>query len=296
MATVLFDWGGSAIKYGVWAQDALQDTGSVKTPASWLEMKEQLLEICRDFQQRYDIKGVGISAPGNVDAERGVIGGLSAIPYIHHFPIVAELTALFGLPVSIENDANAAGIAEAAVGAGRDYRHVLFVIVGSGVGGAILEDKVLRRGSHRYAGEFGLMTLQDGQTFSELGTAVAMAKRYALRMSMAEDSVTGAEVFRFAEQGDAIALEEVEQFYHWMAVGLFNLQVCYDPDCLVIGGGISSNDRIFAGITARLTALVEEKQLTEFMPTLLLCEHRNNANLIGAAVSFAQQCGDNVKK
>ncbi len=289
MAILLFDWGGSAIKYGVWQQGALADTGSVKTPASWPEMKAQLMMLCQQFQQRYDIEGVSISAPGSVDALRGVIGGLSAIPYIHHFAIVEELETLFSLPVCIENDANSAGIAEAALGAGRDYQHVLFVIVGSGVGGAIVENKVLRRGSHRYAGEFGLMTLHDGQTFSELATAVAMARRYAQRMSLASDSLTGADVFRLAEQGDDIAQQEVAQFYHWMAVGLLNLQVSYDPDCLIIGGGISASDKIFAGIKQRLAELVQEKELAEFLPQVLLCQYRNEANLIGAAVSFEQK-------
>lgn len=293
MAILLFDWGGTSIKYGVWAQETLAETASVKTPDSWEKMKTQLLAIVDDYRQRYDIRGVAVSAPGNVDPERGEIGGLSAIPYIHRFPIVEELTALFGLPISIENDANAAGIAEAAMGAGKAYRHVLFIIVGSGVGGAIVEDKILRRGSHRYAGEFGLMTLDNGQTFSELGTAVAMARRYTRRMSLAEGSISGADVFRLAEQGDSVAREEVEQFYHWMAVGLLNLQVCYDPDCLVIGGGISANEAIFAGIQARLTALVNERRLTEFMPTLLLCQYRNNANLLGAAESFRQTFGEN---
>lgn len=293
MAILLFDWGGTSIKYGVWEQDSLAETASVKTPDSWDKMKAQLLVIFHDYRQRYAIQGVAVSAPGNVDPERGEIGGLSAIPYIHRFPIVEELTALFGLPVSIENDANAAGIAEAAMGAGKDYRHVLFIIVGSGVGGAIVEDKILRRGSHRYAGEFGLMTLDNGQTFSELGTAVAMARRYAQRLSLPVESVSGADVFRLAEAGDLVAGEEVERFYHWMAVGLLNLQVCYDQDCLVIGGGISANEAIFAGIQARLRALVAEKQLTEFMPTLLLCQYRNEANLIGAAESFRQKFGEN---
>lgn len=293
MAILLFDWGGTSIKYGVWEQVSLAETASVKTPDSWDKMKAQLLAIFHDYRQRYTIQGVAVSAPGNVDPERGEIGGLSAIPYIHRFPIVEELTALFRLPVSIENDANAAGIAEAAMGAGKDYRHVLFIIVGSGVGGAIVEDKILRRGSHRYAGEFGLMTLDNGQTFSELGTAVAMARRYAQRLSLPVESVSGADVIRLAEAGDLVAGEEVERFYHWMAVGLLNLQVCYDPDCLVIGGGISANEAIFAGIQARLRALVAEKQLTEFMPTLLLCQYRNEANLIGAAESFRQKFGEN---
>lgn len=292
MAILLFDWGGSAIKYGIWQQGALTDTAAIKTPASWPEMKTLLLDICQRFQQRYAIEGVSISAPGSVDAQRGVIGGLSAIPYIHHFAIVDELTALFALPVCIENDANSAGIAEAALGAGRDYEHVLFVIVGSGVGGAIVDNKVLRRGSHRYAGEFGLMTLHDGQTFSELATAVAMARRYAQRVSLAADAVSGADVFRLAEEGDDIARQEVAQFYHWMAVGLLNLQVCYDPDCLIIGGGISASDKIFSGIKQRLADLVNEKALTDFLPRVVLCQYRNDANLIGAAVNFEQKQGE----
>lgn len=291
MAILLFDWGGSAIKYGIWQQGALTDTAAIKTPASWPEMKTLLLNICQQFQQRYDIEGVSVSAPGSVDDRRGVIGGLSAIPYIHHFAIVDELTALFALPVCIENDANSAGIAEAALGAGRDYQHVLFVIVGSGVGGAIVENKVLRRGSHRYAGEFGLMTLHDGQTFSELATAVAMARRYAQRMSLAADSVSGADVFRLAEEGDDIARQEVALFYHWMAVGLLNLQVCYDPDCLIIGGGISASDKILSGIKQRLAELANEKALTEFLPHVVFCQYRNEANLIGAAVNFEQKQG-----
>lgn len=95
MAILLFDWGGSSIKYGVWHQQTLSDTAAVKTPDSWEKMQAQLLEICHQYQQRYDIQGVAISAPGSVDPERRVIGGLSAIPYIHHFPIVEALTTLF---------------------------------------------------------------------------------------------------------------------------------------------------------------------------------------------------------
>lgn len=292
MAILLFDWGGTSIKYGVWQQGELKDTASVETPDSWEEMKNRLLELYQQFQSRYAINGISISAPGCVDPQSGVISGLSAIPYIHHFPIVEELSGLFSLPVCIENDANSAGIAEAALGAGREYDSVLFVIAGSGIGGAIVDNKVLRRGSHRYAGEFGMMTLHEGQTFSELATAVATARRYARRMSLAADSVSGEDVFRLAEEGDNIAQQEVAQFYHWMAIGLLNLQVCYDPDCLIIGGGISASDRIFNGIKQRLNELVNEKDLAEFLPQVVLCQYRNDANLIGAAVNFEQKQRD----
>ena len=137
-----------------------------------------------------------------------------------------------------------------------------------------------------------MMTLHEGQTFSELATAVATARRYARRMSLAADSVSGEDVFRLAEEGDNIAQQEVAQFYHWMATGLLNLQVCYDPDCLIIGGGISASDKIFNGIKQRLNELVNEKDLAEFLPQVVLCQYRNDANLIGAAVNFEQKQRD----
>lgn len=285
MAILLFDWGGTSIKSGIWEDSALMNTFSTRTPATWMAMKQALLDIYQQYRPLYSIDAVAISAPGNVDPDTGEIGGVSAIPYIHHFAIVDELRALFGLPVCIENDANAAGIAEASIGAGRGKEHVLFVIVGSGVGGAILKNKSLQRGSHKYAGEFGLMTLDSGKTFSELATAVAMAGRYNQRAA-GTANVTGAEVFQLAQAGDAIALEEVDHFYHWMAVGLLNLQVCFDPDCIVIGGGISTNQDIFAGITRHLKAWVSQKGLNEFMPELRVCQYGNDANLIGAALNF----------
>lgn len=288
MAIVVFDWGGTSIKYGVWEKGRLAQTASAKTPACWSDMKGLLLDIFQHYQHDFSVKGVSISAPGNVDPDAGIIGGLSAIPYIHHFVIVDELASLFGLPVCIENDANAAGIAEAVIGAGRDKSQVLFVIVGSGVGGAIFKNKILQRGSHKYAGEFGLMILDGGKIFSELGTAVAMAKRYNQSMSAAK-TLSGAEVFQLARQGDTIAQQEVEQFYHWMAVGLLNLQVCYDPDRIIIGGGISANEIVFAGICQRLHTLVNEKKLQEFMPEICLCQYGSEANLIGAAINFEQK-------
>jgi len=288
MAIVVFDWGGTAIKHGVWENGALVKTNAIKTPASWPAMKTLLLTLFQQYQQDFTPEGVSISAPGNVDPDAGIIGGLSAIPYIHRFAIVDELTSLFGLPVHIENDANAAGIAEATLGAGKGKPRVLFVIVGSGIGGAIVENTRLQRGSHKYAGEFGLMTLDGENTFSELGTAVAMAKRYNQKVSAAV-AFSGAEVFALAQQGDNIAQQEVDRFYHWMATGLLNLQVCYDPDVIIIGGGISANKAIFEGIRQHLHVRVREKNLQEFMPDIGLCQYGSDANLVGAAVNFEQR-------
>ena len=129
MAILVFDMGGSAVKYGVWAQDSLVSKGKFTTPNTWEEMKAQLQQVRASVDE--EIEGVGISAPGAVNAQERRIDGISAIPYIHGFDIYSELEAAFGVPVTIENDANCAGMAEFYQGAGKEYQQAAFVVIGS---------------------------------------------------------------------------------------------------------------------------------------------------------------------
>lgn len=85
-------------------------------------MKANLYRVFTELSDA-DTKGVAISSPGAVDTEEGVIKGFSAIPYIHHLKIIDELEAMFGLPVTIENDANCAGLAESQFGIGKDSKN-----------------------------------------------------------------------------------------------------------------------------------------------------------------------------
>lgn len=105
MNLVVFDIGGTSVKYGHYQDSAIDKKGAFATPKTWEEMKANLYRVFTELSDA-DAKGVAISSPGAVDTEEGVIKGFSAIPYIHHFKIIDELEAMFGLPVTIENDAN----------------------------------------------------------------------------------------------------------------------------------------------------------------------------------------------
>lgn len=234
MAILVFDMGGSAVKYGVWSQDSLVSKGKFTTPNTWEEMKAQLQQVRTSVNE--EIEGVGISAPGAVNAQERRIDGISAIPYIHGFDIYSELEAAFGVPVTIENDANCAGMAEFYQGAGKEFQQAAFVVIGTGVGGTLFQNGELVRGAHLYGGEFGLMILDQGKTFSQLGTAVQMAWRYCDRIGVDRATITGEEVFQRAEDGDAIAIEEVNKFYRYLAQGLFSIQFAFDPEVIIIGG------------------------------------------------------------
>lgn len=284
MAILVFDMGGSAVKYGVWSQDSLVSKGKFTTPNTWEEMKAQLQQVRTSVNE--EIEGVGISAPGAVNAQERRIDGISAIPYIHGFDIYSELEAAFGVPVTIENDANCAGMAEFYQGAGKDFQQAAFVVIGTGVGGTLFQNGELVRGAHLYGGEFGLMILDQGKTFSQLGTAVQMAWRYCDRIGVDRATITGEEVFQRAEDGDAIAIEEVNKFYRYLAQGLFSIQFAFDPEVIIIGGGVSAKKGLLQEVDQRLKKMLADQALNDFVPLIKLCDYRNDANLVGAAANF----------
>ena len=284
MAILVFDMGGSAVKYGVWSQDSLVSKGKFTTPNTWEEMKTQLQQVRTSVNE--EIEGVGISAPGAVNAQERRIDGISAIPYIHGFDIYSELEAAFGVPVTIENDANCAGMAEFYQGAGKEYQQAAFVVIGTGVGGTLFQNGELVRGAHLYGGEFGLMILDQGKTFSQLGTAVQMAWRYCDRIGVDRATITGEEVFQRAEDGDAIAIEEVNKFYRYLAQGLFSIQFAFDPEVIIIGGGVSAKKGLLQEVDQRLKKMLADQALNDFVPLIKLCDYRNDANLVGAAANF----------
>ncbi|TLG79877.1 ROK family protein [Vagococcus zengguangii] len=289
MAILAFDWGGTNVKYGVWHEEQLIDQGIEKTPKSYEEMKALLLQIKNGYEESFLFEGIAISAPGAVNYETGVIEGLSAIPYIHHFDIRQELSDLFNLPVRFENDANAAGIAETWQGIAKGLDNVLFVVLGTGVGGAIIQKGKLNVGAHRYGGEFGLMYLNHDQTFSQLGTAVKMAERYASRSGQGDKEVDAKQVFALAEAGDQLAQEEVNNFYNYLAQGLFSLMFCFDPDCIVIGGGVSAKEGLIEEVSRRVQQKIDALGIKNYPADIRACQFGNDANLIGAVASYYQQ-------
>ncbi|MBU5556054.1 ROK family protein, partial [Enterococcus sp. S157_ASV_20] len=139
---------------------------------------------------------------------------------------------------------------------------------------------------HLYGGEFGLNFLSNGQTFSEIGTAVKMAQRYCERIGVEKQAVTGEEVFELAQRGDEIAREEVNNFYDYLTQGLFGLQFSYDPEMIVLGGGVSAKEGLLAEINRRMLTHLQTFELKDFVPEIVTCHYQNDANLIGAAANF----------
>ncbi|HEY4537151.1 MAG TPA: ROK family protein [Erysipelothrix sp.] len=288
MSYLVFDIGGTSVKYAVYHKNELLNQDAFLTPSTWTEMKEALKSVLLKFSQDYEFEGVAISAPGSTNIEKGVIEGVSAIDYLHHFPIREELEGLFNLPVSLENDANCAALAELWQGVAQGEENILFVVIGTGIGGAVIIDGKLQRGSHLFGGEFGLMLLEPNVSFSLNATPVHMAEKYCKRKGLASDAVSGEEVFALA-QTDEIALEEVTRFYDYLAQGLFNLQFITDPNMIVLGGGVSQYEPLIPELQKRLDKRMKTANITDFTFNIKACHFKNNANLLGAVYSFMQQ-------
>ena len=291
MNLLAFDFGGTSIKYTLWQENEILDVINFPTPSTWNETKEKLLSIKLKYDSDYKIDGVAFSFPGCVNHEKGEIQGYSAIPYIHHFPIQQELSELLQLPISMENDANCAALAEIWKGVAKKANIVLFVVVGTGVGGSLIINGKIYTGAHLYGGELGYMYLNHDkklkqQTLSDLGTAVGMAVRYCENINVPIGTYSGKEVFELAKKGDEKALSEVETFYRCLSIALFNLQTIIDPEVIVIGGGISANSEIIDTLKNRVNDLLKSSQIKDFTARILPCYYKNNANLIGAIKNF----------
>ncbi len=286
MSLLVFDIGASAIKYGVWNNEEIVEKGSIVTPSTCKEMKTSLLQIKQKFTEQYRIIGVAISSPGAVNQKKGIVEGASAVPYLHDFEINLELTELFGCPISMENDANCAALAELWKGAAKGMKDVIFVVVGSGIGGSVIVDGKIHQGKHLFGGEFGYMLLNRDETFSTLASPVHMAKRYAARMNLPSREINGKEVFELAEQGNEVAIDETEKFYYSLAQGIYNLQYSYDPEKIIIGGGVSAKADLIPHLQRKFSEILEKVQIAKLVPDIAICQFKNDANLIGAVYNY----------
>lgn len=280
---ILIDIGGTTIKFGIKQGPNLEVLPAKPTPKTLAEFYTCLEAVVASLKKQYPIQGVAISSPGAVDQKTGVIKGASALPYIHNFKIQAELEKRFDLPVSLENDANCAALAEMVDGAGKTVKDAIFLVIGTGVGGALVENKRIRHGAHLLAGEVGYLLLGQEMTVSQAVSPVSLAKRYNTKTGR---NISGKEVFERAQAGDEVAQAEVEQTMQTLATLLYDLQYSFDPELFIIGGAISKNEQLLPLLRAHLAKIKEHVEIADVMPEITVCKYHEQANLLGAAINF----------
>ena len=294
----VFDVGGSAIKYALMDETGcFIEKSSLPTPKKSLaEFIDTIGDIVGEFKKSYLIKGLAVSIPGAVNVETGIIEGSSALPYIHGPNIKDLLQDKTELPVELENDANCAGLAEGWIGAAKDVKDYLCIVLGIGIGGAVVLDKKLRHGKNGFAGEFGYMLMEDylgphmGESFSSLAAVGGLIQQVAKRKGIDPDVLTGKKIFKLAENGDSEVADEIDKFMRRLAVGIYNLHFILDPEKILIGGAISHREGFVEKINEKLQQMKYESEgLTVKVER---CQFGNDSNLIGALYHFLQRQKD----
>ena len=244
------------------------------------------------------VVAASIMVPGAVDCDKAVVVQAPNLPSLINFKLKAELERRLGWPVFLENDANAAAVGEMWLGAARGCKDVISVTLGTGVGGGVILNGKLWRGSHGSAGEIGHTTVDPfsglkckcGNTgclelFASATAIVRMARELGMNELTAED------VYEAGRNGDERALSVFKRFGMYLGIGLANLMNLIDPQIIVISGGAVNGWDLFANEMYRQ---VGERafRATAQQVKIARAECGDNAGLLGAARIALQDLQD----
>ncbi|HVK26462.1 MAG TPA: ROK family protein [Actinokineospora sp.] len=267
MTAIGVDVGGTSVRAGVVdARGAILDTARGATPSGETELEDVICSVVGSLAARHEVSAVGLAVAGFVANDRRTVMFAPHLAW-RAAPVADRIAERLGLPVVLEHDANAAGVAEYHFGALRGARVGLLVAIGTGIGGALLLDGTLFRGAHGVAPELGhLRLVQDGRPCSCgkqgcwerycSGTALAttaldMLAQYKGRATAlaraARDvqGLTGRKVAAAARDGDPIARRAMGELARWLGEGLALVADVYDPELIVIAGGVSESSPLF---------------------------------------------------
>ena len=237
MVIATVDIGGTGIKFAAMSKEGeILDKQEIATP----DDLDGLLDWLKLLLSKRDYQGIAMSVPGAVDRKTGTIGGISAVPYIHGFSWYDKL-ASYELPIHLENDANCVGLSELL--AHPELENAACVVIGTGIGGAMIINGRLHRGKHHLGGEFGYMTTlapaEKLNNWSQLASTGNMVRYLAEKSGQTDWN--GRKIYQEAEAGNTLCQEAIERMNRNLAQGLLNIQYLFDPDVISLGGSISQN-------------------------------------------------------
>lgn len=306
--TVGVDIGGTKVLGGV-----VDESGSVvktarrDTPrAGGSELTQAIADVAHELMKDYEIESVGVSAAAFISADRKTILATPNILGWNGVDLDSELRTRIGIPVVIENDANSAAWGEFKFGAGRGRENILMLTVGTGIGGGIVVDGKLHRGSFGIAAEIGhIRIVPNGQRCGcgadgcleqyGSGTALLRYAREAITQNPQQGSnilergdgtvagIKGNAITDAAREGDSLALSIFELTGDYLGAGIASLAVVLDPEAIVIGGGvIDAGDILLNPIRTAMNKYMPFAGKHPH-PEVIAAQLGNEAGLVGVA-------------
>ncbi|HHW50476.1 MAG TPA: ROK family protein [Pseudoclavibacter sp.] len=266
--TIGIDVGGTKVAAGVldeWGK-RIDEIKYPSDPTDSEAMFELLVRIIKDFASQYSISGAGVALPSMIDKAQRYVYTSANLDWENE-PLVDRMEERLGLPILLDNDANAAGWAEFHFGAGKGYRDGLMLTIGTGIGGAVILNGELYRGGFGLAGEPGHMRLVPGGRpcgcgcrgcFEQYGSGSALT-RAARELAQSDDplgaglaaiqaehgQLTGGLIHQALRAGDPGAAHVLAITGDYVGQGIASIASLLDPEVVVIGGGVAATGELF---------------------------------------------------
>lgn len=300
----LFDLAGKIVRRQSWLTE----------PASGpMRVIERLASATREVctpEGLARIAGVGLGSPGPLDPWSGIILETPNMPGWDHIPLASLMSQYLGVPAYIGNDANLAALGEFFGGAGKGLRNLVYFTVSTGIGSGIIINGRLLLGAHGLAGELGHTTiLPDGPLcgcgnfgcLEALASGTAIGRDARARLAAGEvselrelvgdqiDKVDAQAVAGAALSGDPLSLSVFGSAARYLGIGVVNALHAFDPEILVIGGGVSrAGDLLFGPVRK----VINERAMAPYRNTPVVpAALGDDAGLVGAAVLVLTELG-----
>lgn len=296
MNLLAIDIGGSAIKYGV-----VTKSGDILSKGSQINQRIDLETFIKclwsiiDEKMDPSIEGIALSIPAIMNPKTGRIISEGSMPFLVGVNLNKMIQNKYGIRVHSENDGNCGALAEVWLGAGKECSDLAMIVIGTGVGGAVIKNRTIHPGANFIAGEFGYFISdynfekKDFKIWSDTGAVLSITESMYKKTGQ---TLSGIEIFDLEKAGDPNAIEAVKSFFQSTAVGLFNIQYFYDPEIIIMGGAVSSRHDFITRVENELSKIYEVIDHAPIRPSLRRAQFGNDANLIGAVYNYLQAEND----
>lgn len=317
--TIGIDLGGTNIKAGVLDADGkLVYRCSVETQGDhgfehvFARLVDLVANVIDDAGlEKTDVAAIGYGTPGPMSHKQGIIYASPNLPGWKDVPLRDRFSKATGLPVTLDNDANAAAFGEFVAGAGKGARDMVLLTLGTGIGGGIILNGELQRGAFDNAAEIGhTIVVPNGRPcpcgqrgcLERYGSANAVAERFIEALRAGEDSPlkarveageapTSVDIARAARAGDPLAARIWDETCLYLAIACVNIQHVLNPECVVLAGGlIGAGEQLLTPVRAHFRQ--QAWQIARDHPRIEFATLGDDAGIIGAAALARAELGE----
>lgn len=321
MKVLALDFGGSSVKYGIVDENgSIGESGKVPAPLGSIE---EFTDTVSGLYEKYRamVEGIGISIPGNIDPESGMLFENGVYQKLYGSSIIELVKERCHVPVAVENDGKCGALSEAWNGALKDCRDGAVIILGSGIAGGLIKDHRIHSGKGFNAGEFSFQVTQPGEysmmttafmSVGMLGVTYKLCKMKNLDFSVQDSSPSmymfdsmfasrypkpegeplqvradGKQFMQWVAEGDPDACQVYREFVTALGALVVNTQICYAPERIVIGGGVSASDRVIPDLKEEIDKYYTNIGLGEKMRAeVVRSSYLGESNLYGATYNY----------